>query len=107
VYGTVKDPEQALDTTLAQMKSGSDEDVKLIGDAETVTPDGLDGAVMKCQQAESSNEVTKKTQKTYMCIWADYSTMGVVEPTAGSKTYTLDESAEIAAGVRKEARVKA
>ncbi|MDX5570457.1 hypothetical protein PYK79_54185, partial [Streptomyces sp. ID05-04B] len=107
VYGTVKDPEQALDATIAQMKSGSDDDVKLIGNAEAVSPEGLNGAVMKCQLAESTNKLTKKTQKTYMCIWADYSTMGVVEPTAGAKTYTLDESSRIAADVRKEVRVKA
>ncbi|MFI7497896.1 hypothetical protein ACIBVL_05170 [Streptomyces sp. NPDC049687] len=107
VYGKVADPQKALDTTIAQMKAGSDDDVKLIGDAESVTPDGLDGAVMKCQQAETENAVTRKTQKTYMCIWADYSTMGVVEPTAGAKEYSLDESAKIAADVRKDARVKA
>lgn len=98
IYGKVADPQKALDTTFTQMKAESDSDVKLIGDAQTVEPDGLDGAVMKCQQAETENAVTKKTQKTYICIWADYSTMGVVEPTAGAKTYTLDESAKIAAG---------
>ncbi|MFG3287533.1 hypothetical protein ACGF3G_01780 [Streptomyces sp. NPDC048179] len=107
VYGTVKDPQVALDTTFAQMKKdgSSDDDVKLVGDAQSVSPDGLDGAVMKCQQAQSKNQVTGKEQSTYMCIWADYSTMGVVEPTAGVKTYTLDESAKIAADVRGEARV--
>ncbi|MFF5185195.1 hypothetical protein ACFY30_15650 [Streptomyces sp. NPDC000345] len=107
IYGKVADPQKALDTTFAQMKSESDDDVKLIGGAESVEPDGLDGAVMKCQQAETEDAVTQKPRKTYLCIWADYSTMGVVEPTAGAKTYTLDESAQIAANVRKEARVKA
>jgi hypothetical protein len=108
VYGKVKDPEKALDGTFAEMKKDTDSDsVKLVGDAQSVSPDGLEGATMKCQKAEGKNEVTQKSQTAYMCIWADYSTMGVVEPTAGSKAYSLDESAQIAADVRKEVRVKA
>ncbi|MFD4503994.1 hypothetical protein [Streptomyces sp. NPDC058457] len=107
VYGSVKDPQAALDTTFAQMKanSGSDGDVKLVGDAQSVSPAGLDGAVMKCQQATGKSQLTGKDQTAYMCIWADYSTIGIVEPTAGVKTYTLDESAKIAADVRGAVRV--
>ncbi|MEV7033175.1 hypothetical protein AB0N99_23515 [Streptomyces sp. NPDC093272] len=107
VYGSVKDPQAALDATFVQMKKEgtSGDNVKMVGDARTVSPTGLDGAVMKCQQAQGKSQLTGKDQTAYLCIWADYSTIGMVEPTAGAKAYTLDESARLAADVRKEARV--
>ncbi|MFI5679300.1 hypothetical protein [Streptomyces cellulosae] len=109
VYGKVKDPEQAVNGTFAEMKRQTDkesDDVKLIGDAQSVSPDGFEGATMKCQQADGKKQGTEQKQTVYLCIWADYSTLGVVTPTAGSKSYSLAESAQIAADVRKEARVK-
>ncbi|MEQ8143853.1 hypothetical protein [Streptomyces sp. OP7] len=106
VYGKVEDPEKALDVMFTQMhKNTDDEKVKLVGEAKSVSPDGLDGAVMKCQEAETTHPVTKKEQTTFMCVWADYSTVAVVEPTATGKTYSLDESASMAADVRKDVRV--
>ncbi|MEU2619833.1 hypothetical protein ABZ642_17160 [Streptomyces sp. NPDC007157] len=108
VYGSVKDPQAALDATFAQMKkegTSDDDSVKLVGDAQSVSPDGLDGAVMKCQQAQGKSQLTGKQQTAYLCIWADYSTIGMVEPTAGVKTYSVDESAKLAADVRAQARV--
>ncbi|MFG3017457.1 hypothetical protein ACGFZQ_02705 [Streptomyces sp. NPDC048254] len=107
VYGSVKDPQAALDATFANMKkdSSSDDDVQFVGDARSVSPDGLDGAVMKCQQAKGKNQLTGKAQTAYLCIWADYSTIGMVEPTAAVKSYSIDESAKIAADVRGEVRV--
>ncbi|WP_234535951.1 hypothetical protein [Streptomyces shenzhenensis] len=105
-YGAVKDPQAALDATFTQMKaSSSSDDGKLVGDAQSVSPDGLDGAVMKCQQVKGKSQLTGKDQTAYMCVWADYSTIGIVEPTAGVRTYTLDESAKIAADVRGDVRV--
>lgn len=106
VYGKVADPQAALDTTFAEMAKESGEDIKFVGDAQSVTPDSLDGAVMKCQEAESVNPLTEQEQTTYLCIWADHSTMGVVEPTSGAKTYTLDEAAKLVADLRNEVRVK-
>ncbi|WP_369155955.1 hypothetical protein [Streptomyces sp. R02] len=106
VYGKVEDPEKALDVMFTQMhKNTDDEKVTLVGDPKSVSPDGLDGAVMKCQEAETTHPVTNKEQTTFMCVWADYSTVAVVEPTATGKTYSLDESAGLAADVRKEVRV--
>ncbi|MET8830369.1 hypothetical protein ABZX40_32840 [Streptomyces sp. NPDC004610] len=107
VYGKVADPQAALDSTFAEMKKESGgEDITFVGEAKSVEPASLDGAVMKCQQAESPSVLTGEKQNTYLCIWADYSTMGVVEPTAGTTTYTLDEAAKLAADLRKEVRVK-
>ncbi|MER5516150.1 hypothetical protein [Streptomyces sp. NPDC002763] len=107
VYGSVKDPQAALDATFANMKkdSSSDDDVQFVGDARSVSPAGLDGAVMKCQQAKGKNQLTGKAQTAYLCIWADYSTIGMVEPTAAVKSYSIDESAKIAADLRGEVRV--
>ncbi|CAM5686761.1 putative protein OS=Streptomyces tendae OX=1932 GN=F3L20_26460 PE=4 SV=1 [Streptomyces tendae] len=106
VYGKVEDPEKALDVMFTQMhKNTDDEKVTLVGDPKSVSPDGLDGAVMKCQEAETTHPVTNKEQTTFMCVWADYSTVAVVEPTATGKTYSMDESAGLAADVRKEVRV--
>ncbi|MEU2774341.1 hypothetical protein ABZ646_15690 [Streptomyces sp. NPDC007162] len=107
VYGTVKDPQAALDATFANMKKdgSSDNSVQFVGDAQSVSPAGLDGAVMKCQQAKGKNQLTGKAQTAYLCIWADYSTIGMVEPTAAVTSYSVDESAKIAADVRGEVRV--
>ncbi|MEV5251948.1 hypothetical protein AB0K98_09325 [Streptomyces werraensis] len=106
VYGKVEDPEKALDVMFTQMhKNTDDEKVTLVGEPKSVSPDGLDGAVMKCQEAATQHPVTKKEQTTFMCVWADYSTLAVVEPTATGKTYSLDESAGMAADVRKDVRV--
>ncbi|MEU2422448.1 hypothetical protein ABZ619_15720 [Streptomyces sp. NPDC007851] len=107
VYGKVKDPQAALDATFANMKKdgSSSEGVQFVGEARSVSPDGLDGAVMKCQQAKGKNQLTGKAQTAYLCIWADYSTLGMVEPTAAVKSYSVDESAKIAADVRGEVRV--
>ncbi|MFE4969062.1 hypothetical protein [Streptomyces sp. NPDC056660] len=107
VYGSVKDPQAALDATFANVKkdSSSDDGVQFVGDARSVSPAGLDGAVMKCQQAKGKNQLTGKAQTAYLCIWADYSTIGMVEPTAAVKSYSIDESAKIAADVRGEVRV--
>ncbi|MGM7440601.1 hypothetical protein [Streptomyces tunisiensis] len=106
VYGKVEDPEKALDVMFTQMhKNTDDKKVKLVGEPTSVSPDGLDGAVMKCQEAETTHPVTNKEQTTFMCVWADYSTLAVVEPTATGKTYSLDESASMAADVRKDVRV--
>ncbi|CAM5309598.1 hypothetical protein SALBM217S_02667 [Streptomyces griseoloalbus] len=94
VYGKVEDPDKALDVMFTQMhKNTDDEKVTLVGDPKSVSPDGLDGAVMKCQEAETTHPVTNKEQTTFMCVWADYSTVAVVEPTATGKTYSMDESA--------------
>ncbi|PJN10825.1 hypothetical protein CG723_16775 [Streptomyces sp. CB01635] len=109
IYGKVKDPEAAIDSTLAGMKKEqakkSEPTMTFIGDAKTVEPDGLDGAVMKCQQAQAKNIATGKVDTQYMCLWADYSTIGMGVPAAGGKGVGLDDSAKVTADLRKEVRV--
>ncbi|MEU0062558.1 hypothetical protein ABZ085_04345 [Streptomyces albidoflavus] len=106
VFGKVADPQATLDKTFAEFtKSAEQNGTTLSGEAEAVTPDGLDGAVMKCQGAETKNPTTGLQQKTNMCMWADYSTIGLVEPVQGATGTTMDEAAEIAAKLRAEVRV--
>ncbi|RVU19255.1 hypothetical protein EOT10_30165 [Streptomyces antnestii] len=109
IYGKVKDPEAAIDSTFAGMKKEqakkSEPTMTFVGDPQTVEPDGLDGAVMKCQQAQAKNAATQKVDTQYMCLWADYSTIGMGVPAAGGKGTSLDDSAKVTADLRKEVRV--
>ncbi|MFG3366668.1 hypothetical protein ACGF0K_17010 [Streptomyces sp. NPDC048156] len=110
IYGTVKDPEAAIDSIFAGMKKEQAKKSKptmtFIGDAKTVEPDGLDGAVMKCQQAQAKNIATGKLDTQYMCLWADHSTIGMGVPAAGGKGVGLEDSAKVTADLRKDVRVK-
>ncbi|MGW2225712.1 hypothetical protein [Streptomyces formicae] len=120
MYGDIADPEKAVDDGFAKAdensKKGSDDgaggsdDVKLVGSPETVEPDGLDNAVMKCQSA--SFEQGGKEQKLPICIWADHSTYGIVfgvdmAAMAKGGGMATDDVAGFAADLRKAARVKA
>ncbi|MEV6791387.1 hypothetical protein AB0M87_05160 [Streptomyces sp. NPDC051320] len=105
LYGKVKDPAAAVDQGFAGLKK-NDSKLKWIGDPKAVTPDSLDGAVMKCQQAQGENVATKKTNTEYICMWADYSTLGVGIPSQGAGGgLNLDDSAKVTADLRKEVRV--
>ncbi|MER5467519.1 hypothetical protein [Streptomyces sp. NPDC002685] len=110
LYGKVKDPEAALDAALANIKKDSAKDsstkVEFVGAAQSVSPPGLDGAIMKCQQAKAPNAATGKTDTQYMCMWADYSTLGFGVVAEGGQGVDLNESAKVTAALRKDIRVK-
>jgi hypothetical protein len=87
----------------------------LAGEPKAYEPEGLDGAVLKCQQAKSKNPDTSTGGPAEFpvsyCIWGDYSTLGFVMPmdvasAATGKGGSLEETAELAAKFRKEVRVK-
>ncbi|MFD5185405.1 hypothetical protein ACFWMQ_22940 [Streptomyces sp. NPDC058372] len=106
VFGKVADPQATLDKTFAEFtKTAEQNGTTLSGEPKAVTPGSLDGAVMKCQGAETKNPSTGVQQKTNMCMWADYSTIGLVEPVQGVTGTTMDEAAEIAAKLRADVRV--
>ncbi|WP_328538750.1 hypothetical protein [Streptomyces sp. NBC_00344] len=107
LYGKVKDPAATVDAGFAAFKKNNkDSKVKWIGDPQSVSPDNLDGAVMKCQQAQGPNPATKKTNTQYFCMWADYSTLGITVPTQGAGDgLSLDDSAKVTADLRKAVRV--
>ncbi|MFJ5294017.1 MULTISPECIES: hypothetical protein [unclassified Streptomyces] len=107
LYGKVKDPAATVDAGFAAFKKNNkDSKVTWVGDPQSVSPDNLDGAVMKCQQGQGPNPATKKTNTQYFCMWADYSTLGIGVPTQGAGDgLSLDESAKATAGLRKAVRV--
>ncbi|MEK8170811.1 hypothetical protein NKH77_18350 [Streptomyces sp. M19] len=79
-YGTVSDPQKSLDGFFetVQRESAGDEDAELVGTAETQTPEGLDGAVMKCQNMKYKDPEPGMPETVPMCAWADHSTVAAV-----------------------------
>ncbi|MEU6276598.1 hypothetical protein ABZ871_29935 [Streptomyces populi] len=111
LYGKVKNPEAAIDASFANIKKDSAKEssskIEFIGDAKSVNPSGLDGAIMKCQEAKAPNQATGKTDTQYMCMWADYSTLGFGVAAQGGQGVSMDESARVTAALRKDIRVPA
>lgn len=106
LFGEISDPEKALDQAFNGMKKDPDGEIKMVGEAEAVEPEGLEGAVMKCQEVESKDPKSGATVKQAMCMWADYSTLGMASPSdATGKGLTVDATAKIAADLRNEVRV--
>ncbi|WP_103516221.1 hypothetical protein [Streptomyces sp. SM10] len=89
-WGEVDDPAEVIDNAFKQAKLGSatgenSDKVSLVGDPETVEPEGFDGALMKCQSLKTINDEADGTAKngpkeiiTPVCVWTDYSTVGIV-----------------------------
>ncbi|MFI1165111.1 hypothetical protein ACH4UM_16225 [Streptomyces sp. NPDC020801] len=125
VYGTIDDPEAVVDAMFAKLKSQSEKDPgsgktkgKLLGSPETVHPSGFNG-IMKCQVAQidstdpsSTGASAAKSIKMPLCVWGDHST--VVDVTAfslaglaGGDGGTTEQTADLAAKLRNDVRVKA
>ncbi|MFI2200979.1 hypothetical protein ACH47Z_09435 [Streptomyces sp. NPDC020192] len=123
VYGTISDPEAVVDAMFAKAKAGSEKDQsdsdfkgKLIGSPQTVNPSGFSNGIMKCQIAQldttgSGESGVPKTLKMPVCIWGDHSTVALVTAysvasLASGDGGTVDNTAEIAAKLRNDVRVK-
>ncbi|MGQ7749410.1 hypothetical protein ACUN29_13035 [Streptomyces sp. WC2508] len=89
VWGEIEDPAKTLDAAFAgakmEMAKEEDSDVTLVGSPENVEPAGFKGALMKCQTLKTVNKKADGTVQngpkeilTPVCIWADYSTVGIV-----------------------------
>ncbi|WP_326697479.1 YppG family protein [Streptomyces sp. NBC_01754] len=90
VWGQIEEPAEVIDGFFAKTKDtiaqgDKDSRVSLIGSPESVTPDGFEGALMKCQDAKVVNAKADGTAAsgpkevvTPICVWADYSTVGAV-----------------------------
>ncbi|MFE7122416.1 hypothetical protein ACFU99_44035, partial [Streptomyces sp. NPDC057654] len=80
------------------------------GSPEKFTPDGADGAVMKCQAYKLSKTSSVKTVTLPICVWADASTIGEVilaDQVSGlSGGKPLADVAELAAKFRTSARAE-
>ncbi|MFD9796066.1 hypothetical protein ACFWXK_34505 [Streptomyces sp. NPDC059070] len=124
LYGEISDPAKALDGAFAKIQKGSDEDkakgsssdntkAELVGSPTAVKPAGFSGALMKCQNAKVTDTKTAKSFEIPICIWSDYSTLGVVEAVdlaailgKGGSAMPTDQVADLAAKLYNTARVK-
>ncbi|WHM38742.1 hypothetical protein [Streptomyces sp. BPTC-684] len=122
IYGDISDPSKALDAAFAKLQKSSDEDKKssddtkmeLMGSPSAVKPTGFSGALMKCQNAKVTDTKTSKSFEVPICIWSDYSTLGVVEALdmaailgkGGGTVMPTDQVADLAAKLYNTARVK-
>ncbi|MFD8110466.1 hypothetical protein [Streptomyces microflavus] len=89
-WGEVEDPAKVINNSFndaeAKMREGSNGNkVSLVGSPKDVKPAGFDGALMRCQDIKTVNEKADGTLAkgpteviTPVCIWADYSTVGMV-----------------------------
>ena len=89
-WGEVTDPAQVVDSAfknaeLEMAKDENSENVSLVGSPEAVTPEGFEGALMKCQSLKAVNEDADGSVEngpkeiiTPVCVWTDYSTVGIV-----------------------------
>ncbi|MFE6818381.1 hypothetical protein [Streptomyces sp. NPDC057677] len=121
-YGQIDDPEKTLDAIFANMRAEAakekDGKTELVGDPQEFTPEGLDGALLKCQEIKQKTDTGAETGGLGpkeivipVCIWSDHSTLGYVMPMdladlmAGKSTPT-EEAATTSAKLRKEIRVE-
>lgn len=121
VWGEISDPEKVLDASFTKVTQGKEAGLKmeLVGSPREVTPDGFEGALMKCQNIKMINDAGDgsvangpKEFEIPTCIWADYSTYGVVNAIEMAKSATggsmsQDEVAALAAKLYNTARSKA
>ncbi|MGK5549884.1 hypothetical protein ACSNOH_34985, partial [Streptomyces sp. URMC 127] len=109
VWGTVKNPERAVDGMFEAMaedarrepvRQGAREEV--VGRPERVS---ADGAVMKCQSVSftpAEGEPGASLTLPY-CVWADHSTLGVVGTALGERT-SIPDAAEATGMLRRAVR---
>ncbi|MFC0848349.1 hypothetical protein ACFH04_32265 [Streptomyces noboritoensis] len=122
-YGDVSDPSKTLDAMFAKLQESSNEDkksgkddtkVELVGSPKAVKPAGFSGALMKCQNVKVTDTKKSKSFEVPVCIWADYSTVGIVEAidtaamlgTGGGTAMPTDQVADLGAKLYNSARVK-
>lgn len=124
VYGSIDDPEKAVDAMFDKIKTESqkdqsDDDTKgeLVGSPEEFNPDGFENGIMKCQEVKITNNDSSassdvpKTLSMPFCIWGDHSTLAYVISTdvaqlATGKGSSLDDAAANTAKLRNDVRVK-
>ncbi|MGW2176577.1 hypothetical protein ACWCXX_00515 [Streptomyces sp. NPDC001732] len=124
VWGEVDDPAKTLDAAFAgakmeMEKEKDDNNVTLLGSPETVEPAGFKGALMKCQTLKTVNKGADGTVQngpkeilTPVCIWADYSTVGIVfgidiGAAMTNKAMPTEDVAALAAKLYNTSRTKA
>ncbi len=122
-WGEVEDPAKVINNSFSDAEKKMSESsngakVSLVGDAKDVKPTGFEGALMRCQDLKTINDKADGTLAkgpkeviTPVCIWADYSTVGmVVAVDVGGaltgKAMAQDEVAALAAKLYNTSRTK-
>ncbi|GAA4679292.1 hypothetical protein GCM10023347_37280 [Streptomyces chumphonensis] len=109
VWGEVEDPERAVDDFFRFVRSEAAKDeestAEFVGDPEAFTPEGFEGAVLKCQEVADEQEGVQVSVP--LCVWGDHSTVGMVMPLALLGTTSMEAGAQLTADFRAEARVRA
>ncbi|MBM7056147.1 hypothetical protein [Streptomyces durocortorensis] len=125
VWGEVPDPAKTLDDAFTKAEKNMTKDTNnsggkasLVGSPKEFKPDGFDGALMKCQDLKMVNNKgdgtpTKGPKQFTMpvCIWADYSTVGIVAgldvaSALTEKSVPQEEMADLAAKLYNTSRTK-
>ncbi|MGW8487522.1 hypothetical protein [Streptomyces sp. NPDC055886] len=125
IWGEVPDPAKTLDDAFTKAEKNMTKDTNnsggkasLVGSPKEFKPDGFDGALMKCQDLKMVNDKgdgtpTKGPKQFTMpvCIWADYSTVGIVAgldvaSALTEKSVPQEEMADLAAKLYNTSRTK-
>ncbi|WP_406508625.1 hypothetical protein [Streptomyces sp. NBC_00212] len=122
-WGDITDPAKVINASFQNTKDNVSKDpsvkAELVGEAKAVKPAGFSGALMKCQNmkltSSGSDAAAAKGPKEFLipiCVWADYSTYGVVDEVDMAKAAlgggpSQDEVAKLTASLYNTARQKA
>ncbi|RKN11043.1 hypothetical protein D7319_07965 [Streptomyces radicis] len=110
MYGTVDAPEEAVDLFFSSGAGTFTEGgtTQLTGSVESVSPEGLDNAVMKCQLLEVVEPVPGYTSTAPLCAWADFDTFAfvLVDRNTGGESDQVEEGLSIDAGADFAAQVR-
>ena len=121
IWGDVTDPAKVIDGSFdsaGEDFKDSEMEVSLVGSPRAVTPDGFKGALMKCQDMKMVNKKGDGTAangpkefQVPICVWADYSTVGVVVGvdvalSMAGKGMAQDDVAALAAKLYNTSRTK-
>ncbi|MCX5140244.1 hypothetical protein [Streptomyces sp. NBC_00338] len=122
-WGEVSDPASVINNSFDEAKANmtkgdSASKAELVGSPKDVSPAGFKGAVMRCQNLKMENpdgdgSVDKgpKSFEMPVCIWADYSTVGIVTGidmglAMTNKAMSQDDVAALAAKLYNTSRTK-
>ncbi|MFD6426712.1 hypothetical protein [Streptomyces sp. NPDC060198] len=121
-WGEIADPAKTIEASFAsaakEAASSENSEGSLVGSPKKVEPAGFEGALMKCQdakivnsEADGSAEKGPKEMTMPVCVWADYSTVGVVigfdiGGAMTNKPMSQEDAAALAAKLYNTSRTK-
>lgn len=104
-WGSVADPERAVDAFFSTDESADVPLIEWVGEPEEQSPEGFEGAVMKCQVSRRHQLTSDTYTDTPSCVWADHSTVAWVWATTPDHPFSMSRLARLTADLRKAIRV--